>query len=175
MNSTRTKYAILTGLLIGTSAGGIAFSPSETQAAFENHHHNSCTVVRGNPDRESPINGLFAINEDVWLQCEIPDTSELPKGDIDNIDAFIHDGSASSNNFTRVAVCAIDRDFSSGECADSQGASGSGFKTLTLSTTNELDVLNRPFSSDDFVFLSVTMKSTSSVNGQQLRGYSVRD
>jgi len=117
---------------------------------------------------------MKAVNDNLDVACPIEDSSDMLKADIEQINVHVFDGSSSGGNYSRAYVCLRDPFGVGGTCLASQGASGSGHKTLTLSSNAELGFMQSHLRAANFATLRVSMYSNSTP-GQDLFGYFLSD
>ncbi len=167
--------------LAGVAAAGIVVSPTISEAAHSRVNPISCEVAfdnSGNGSFNMGYGGRFSVWDGIaQLACPIQDDSTLAKGDIQGIEVYTHDGTGAGNNYARAYVCATDRDMFDGGCLQGQDASGSGFKTLVLSTSQEIGWIQSSHRDEYYAMLKVYMRSDSaySSTSQTLMGYTVHD
>lgn len=181
------KYKKLSGRIAGLAAsaalltgGFVMSSAQEAKAAYARYHPSSCQVMTGGGSWlwGSNTGGRFSVYDDITvLGCPIPDSSELSKRDIQGIEAYYYDGTSAGNNYTRVSVCATDRDSLAAGCAAAEDAGGAGAKTLVLSSAGELAWIQSTNRDDYYAMLQVYIRSdtNTSSNSQQFLGYTVHD
>ena len=161
-------FAAAAGLLV---AGLAVATPQDAVAAYSDHHPLVCQVASGNPTLST--NGYFSVvNQAATLLCPIPDDTALPAEDIATIRAYTFDGTSTGGNFVRIRACARARNIAISACGTTQSAGGSGYKTLTLSGSSELNDLQL---SGYQSYLHVYMESSSSNEEQRFMSYRVND
>ncbi len=161
--------------LTAIAAVGTASTPQESHAQYERMSVVSCHPY----DDDGYYSGSTYVVSDAiaGLSCPIEDSFDLSKADIEGIEVYTHDGTSVGNNYTRVYACGVDRDSFDAACLLGQSASGSGFKTLALDSSQELDWLKSVHREPYYAWLSVYMRSDATLNieGQRVMGYTVHD
>lgn len=173
MNAYKNRIAGIAASAGLLTAGFLLSSPGEAKAEYTRNHPLSCQKVLGDGELTTSW-GWSVKNETATLLCPLPDTSTLPGEDISSITVYTNDQTSAGGNFVRVQACALSRaNLHLSHCGQDQSASGSGDKTLTLSTENEIGFLSDGAYSTYYPYLHVFMQSNSTVYEQRFLGYTV--
>ena len=108
-----------------------------------------------------------------FLSCPITDNDRLRKSDIGAIEVYTFDGNSAGNNYIKVRACATSRSTAAAACGTGVAASGSGYKKITLGTS-QLHNVTTSGTIAWYADLRVEMVSTS-LAPQRLIGYTISD
>lgn len=189
MNIVRT-LSIAAGLSLVAS-----LVPSDSNAAWRRVASSACVVTQTDGDffvdddgfgvSLSDVGGHTLVKTGAYAQysssyskqvmCPLEDTSEFSKSDIDRINVHTYDGSSNSDNFTRAYTCAVSPYGLSSSCEAAEGASGSGYKTLTLSSQTEVGLIQSSYASAFFASLRVYMRVRTANRPQRFMGFWISD
>lgn len=177
MNLKRTTL-----LAAGMSLMSGVVLPSESDAAWRRESSSGCEAARGDGSFRTDSSGyrvnhlghIVIDDREMQVMCPIEDTSEFPKGDIEQINVHTEDGSNSAGNYSRAYACTVDPFGVGSWCGAGQGAPGSGNKTLTLSTSAEIDMIQDPMAFGFFATIKVYMEA-GHLNSQRFYGYWITD
>lgn len=149
--------------------------PTTSQAAWRRVHAGGCSATASGDPIALDYSGYRALGgETKLIICPLEDTSEFSRQDIDHINVHTYDTTGSGGNFGRAYACSRDPFSIGGECGTSQTASGSGYKTLVLSTSAEISQVTNSSTSSYFASVRVSLVSKAS-NWMDFYGYWVSD
>lgn len=184
------------GKSLSLAAGAIMLAallqPNTSEAAYHVVHASECTAARvstgsttnyldfNSTDQRLGLLGAYELRGDadsneMRVFCGIRDSSALPKQDVQSVEVYTYDSTGVGGTFGRAYLCASSSEFPlfSG-CGPSQSASGSGYKTLTLSTDDEIADYTHDSPTSALTTVNVYMKAKDS-ELMQFRGFHVSD
>jgi hypothetical protein len=164
MKVALSKFVTYGGLFVAGLAGSVALLGSGVaRAAWERADSSTCYTtlshqIGGITNTSTAYSYTFA--------CPYPESSALPKEDLDRLNA--HGFDASSQYSVSVRACVTFWDSNGGDCGDPEYSGGSFVGNYTLRP--ELSVWSSSNSSD-FAWISVSLQPQTSAGANTYRGF----